>query len=93
MNVTVLEGGEFRENYWVVSVGLGSPMTKFLLEKAKSEGRCPMGMGDLVTEMIDCCEQWCAENCSGGFRIDPVYRIEIWFENPADAMLFKLTHG
>lgn len=80
-------------HYWVMSTGLGDSLAKNILATAKREGRCPMGIGDLALEMINQCETWCAANCKGAYRVDPAYRLEMWFTDPKDAMLFKLTFG
>lgn len=91
MNVTECDIGD--EHYWIASMGLGSKLATGLLDVAMSEGRTPLRMGSLVVEMIDTCEEWCLENCNGRYQIDPAYRLEVWFTDPKDAMLFKLTYG
>ena len=80
-------------HYWAASLGLGSKMANNLLAKAMSEGRCPMSLSDLSIEMMDETEQWCRNQGITAYQLDPMYNLQIWFENANDAMLFKLTYG
>lgn len=93
MSSNVFECDVDNKHYWIISVGLGSSIAMRLLDVARSEGRCPMSLSNLADEILDACGQWCFENCSGNYQLDPTYRLEIWFDDPSDAMLFKLTHG
>lgn len=93
MSSSVFECDVDNKHYWIISVGLGSSIASRLLDNAKLEGRCPMSLSNLADEILDTCGQWCFENCSGSYQLNPTSRLEIWFDNPSDALLFKLTHG
>lgn len=91
--VNVIECDVDNEHYWIATMSLGSAIARRLLDTAMKQGRCPIGMSELALEMIEVCENWCSVNCSGIYHVDPSFRLEVWFTDPKDAMLFKLTHG
>lgn len=91
--MNVIECDVDNTHYWIASLSLSSAIARRLLDTAMKQGRCPVGMSDLALDMIELCESWCATNCSNPYRVDPSYRLEVWFTDPKDALLFKLTHG
>jgi len=79
--------------FYIADLCLKTPLTRRILDRAQAENRSPIGMGVLVNEMLEESLDWCKANCSSEYRIDPNFKMEIWFTNPTDAVLFKLTHG
>lgn len=79
--------------FYIASIGLKAPLTRRVLDRARAENRAPIGMGNLVIEILEESSEWCKANCSSDYQIDPNFKMEIWFTNPTDAVLFKLTHG
>lgn len=81
------------EDYHMISLDLKSQICNRIFDDAKAAGKLPISMKDLSIEMIDLCESWCQTNCKSDYLIDPMYRLQIFFKDPKEAMLFKLTHG
>jgi hypothetical protein len=77
----------------VVSLGLRSNVTQQIIQEAEALGGWRMGMNQLSVEMIQRTERWCQDNCRSEYIVDPYYQLQIFFSDPSEAMLFKLTHG
>lgn len=77
----------------MVPLDLKSAVAKQVLDDARDEGILPVSMNYMSLEMLARVEFWCETHCKGRYEVDPMYRMKVFFADPQDAMLFKLSQG